>query len=388
MNKEIMITVKTNRNNEVQINVLRLPVLILVIILMSACAPSTTQIADQAANVANGTDIPNAADSATATFTTIPTNTPIPPAVLVDGWESASVSTVCLDIVQIYTDVKEGFSIQAVDDTASRLLGRMGLQAVKPGETCDAKLTIEFTAKSKSSDYGSAGKCYSGATATVQMSFSAEGCPTLNPDPFSVSTGTPYFLYAGCAKEPSGAPFYEIISEGLVRNMLQIWGKPALLAGIVDSDVEVRLETAWITISPEARAAGIETSDMVAILIPAVENDHATTQCWYNAGAAAALALGDLANEEKEFAADIIPILTEALLPLSCKSIEAERALYDLGPDAIDAVPALIEKLRLYLSMNVDENYAQSVASTLTEITGQEFDIDADAWEEWWGSQD
>ncbi|MEJ2605420.1 MAG: hypothetical protein P8Z41_01965 [Anaerolineales bacterium] len=80
--------------------------------------------------------------------------------------------------------------------------------------------------------------------------------------------------------------------------------------------------------------------------------------------------------------------MTEALLPLSCKSIEAERALYDLGPDAIDAVPALIEKLRLYLSMNVDENYAQSVASTLTEITGQEFDIDADAWEEWWGSQD
>ncbi len=220
MNKEIMITVKANKNARVQINVLRLPVIILVVILMSACAPSTTQIADQAANVANGTDIPNAADSATATFTTIPTNTPIPPAVLVDGWESASVSTVCLDIVQIYTDVKEGFSIQAVDDTASRLLGRMGLQAVKPGETCDAKLTIEFTAKSKSSDYGSAGKCYSGAAASVQMSFSAEGCPTLNPDPFSVSTGTPYFLYAGCAKEPSGAPFYEIISEGLVRNML------------------------------------------------------------------------------------------------------------------------------------------------------------------------
>ncbi|MEJ2608434.1 MAG: hypothetical protein P8Z41_17450, partial [Anaerolineales bacterium] len=245
MNKEIMITVKANKNARVQINMLHLPVIILVVIVMSACAPSTTQIADQAANVANGTDIPNAADSATVTFTTLAVN-----------------------------------SMVSLASHAS------------PG----------FTAKSKSSDYGSAGKCYSGATATVQMSFSAEGCPTLNPDPFSVSTGTPYFLYAGCAKEPSGAPFYEIISEGLVRNMLQIWGKPALLAGIVDSDVEVRLETAWITISPEARAAGIETSDMVAILIPAVENDHATTQCWYNAGAAAALALGDLANEEKEFA--------------------------------------------------------------------------------------
>jgi hypothetical protein len=132
---------------------------------------------------------------------------------------------------------------------------------------------------------------------------------------------------------------------------------------------------------------GVETSDMISILIPAVENDHATTQCWYNAGAAAALALGDLVNEEKELAADIIPVLTEALLPISCKSIEAERSLYNIGPEAMDAVPTLIEKLRSYLSMNVDENYARSVASTLTEITGQDFDIDADAWEDWWTSQ-
>jgi hypothetical protein len=387
MNKEIKITVKTLKDIKIQINMLRLPVLLLVVLLMSACAPSTTQFADQVAHSANGTDVPDATDSATATFTAIPTNTPIPPSIQVDGWESAAISTVCLDIIQIYTDVKEGFSIPAIDETASRLLGRMGLQAVKSGEICDATLSIEFTAKTKSADYGSAGKCYSGASASVQVTLSAEGYPTLSPDPYSVSTGPPYFLYTECAKDPSGAPFYEIMSKALVRNLVQIWGKPALLAGIVDEDVEVRVGTARITISPEARAVGIETSDMVSILIPAVENDHATTQCWYNAGAAAALALGDLANEEKELAVDIIPVLTEALLPLSCKSIDAETSLFNLGPEAIDAVPALIEKLRTYLSMNVDENYARNVAGTLTEITGQDFDIDADAWEDWWEAQ-
>ncbi len=362
-------------------NLIRLSVILLVVFLMSACASSTAQITNPAANDTNG------AVSSTATATVLPTNTPIPPPVQVDGWESAAVSTVCLDITQTYTDVNEDFSIPAFEQTASRLLGRMGLLVVKPGEDCDATLSIAFTARSKSADYGSAGKCYSGAAASGQVTLSAEGYPTLSPDPYSVSTGTPYFLYTECAKEPSGAPFYEIISEVLVRNLLQIWGKPALLAGIVDEDVEVRFETAAITISPEARAAGIETSEMVAILIPAVENDHATTQCWHNAGGAAALALGDLAGEDSNLTGDIVPVLIEALLPLSCKSIAAESSLYNLGPEALEAVPSLIEKLRLYLSMNVDENYALSVASTLTEITGQDFGIDAVAWEEWWAAQ-
>ena len=160
-----------------------------------------------------------------------------------------------------------------------------------------------------------------------------------------------------------------------------------MLAGIVDEDVEIRLETAGLTVSPEARAVGVETSEMVSILIPALENDHAATQCWYSAGGAAASALGSLAEDEKEFAADIIPVLTEALLPLSCKSIYAERSLYSLGPEAMDAVPVLIEKLRSSLRTYADENYALHVASTLTEITGQDFGIDADAWEEWWASQ-
>jgi len=387
MKKEIKGTSKSLKDARVQINILHLPVALLIVFLMSACTSSTAQIEDQPTNVAIGTDAPNAADSATATFTVVPTNTPMPPPVQVDGWESAAVSTVCLDIIQTYTGVNEDFSIPAFEQTASRLLGRMGLLVVKPGEACDATLTIEFTARAKSADYGSAGKCYSGAAASGQVTLSAEGYPTLRPDPYSVSTGTPYFLYTECIKEPSGAPFYEIISEVLVGNLLHIWGKPALLAGIADEDVEVRLETAGITNSPEARAVGIETSDMVAILIPAVENDHETTQCWYNAGGVAARALGDLAGEDSDLAGDIVPVLIEALLPLSCKSIDAESSLYDLGPDALEATPALIGKLRRYLSMNVDENYALSVAGTLTEITGQDFGIDADAWEEWWVSQ-
>ncbi len=370
-----------------KINFIRLPVILLVVFLMSACASSTAQTDNQAADAANGTDLPNPANASTATATAVPTNTPIPPPVQVDGWESAAVSTVCLDIIQTYTDVNEDFSIPAFEKTASRLLGRMGLLVVKPGEACDATLTIEFTARSKSADYGSAGKCYSGAAASGQVTLSAEGYPTLSPDPYSVSTGTPYFIYTECAKEPSGAPFYQVISEVLVGNLLHIWGKPALLAGIVDEDVEVRLETAGITISPEARAVGIETSDMVDILIPTVENDHATTQCWYNAGGIAARALGDLADEDSDLAGDIVPVLIEALLPLSCKSIHAEGSLYDLGPKALEATPTLIEKLRKYLSMNVDENYALSVAGTLTEITGQDFGIDAVAWEEWWATQ-
>jgi hypothetical protein len=162
-----------------------------------------------------------------------------------------------------------------------------------------------------------------------------------------------------------------------------------LLAGLADEDVYMRIGAVRTTISPEAKEAGIEASDMASILIPVLENDDQTTDCWsaMSPGAIAALALGDLASEERELIPVIVPVLEQALLPLTCKSFNAESSLYSLGPEAIEAVPTLIKRLRLYLSMNVDEFYAQGVADTLTEITGQDFGTDANAWEEWWASQ-
>jgi hypothetical protein len=275
-----------------------------------------------------------------------------------------------------------------IEITASRLLERLGLRTVGPGDACDATLTLKITAKAIQGDYGKAGKCYAGSSVTSQASLSAKEYPALEAEPFSTYDGVPLFLEK-CAKEPTGAPFYVTFSRALMITLLQIWGKPVLPAGLVDQDVEVRIAAVEAVTSPEARAAGLETSEMVSLLIPAIENDNQATSCLYPhaSGARAVTELANLASEEEDLTPTVLPIIQESLLPLTCKTGYAQTALYDLGPAALETVPTLIQLLRLYLKPGVDENYARSVSDTLSHITGQDFGIDADAWQQWWDSQ-
>lgn len=331
---------------------------------------------------------PSPTPTSTLTPTPAPTSTPTLLPVSARGWESATLSSVCLEIQQTFTNVQGDFSVP-IEITASRLLKRMGIQPMSPGEACDATLTINITARARQGNYDNSGKCYSSSSITSQAILTAQGYPTLEAEAFSENAGIPVFL-EHCAKEPAGAPFYETFSRALMDSLLKIWGKPALLAGLADQDVEVRIGAVQAVTSPEARAAGLETSDMVSLLIPAIENDYQATDC-LDPGASgpyAITALRALADEEKDLLPTVVPVMEEALLPISCKTYPALDALHNFGPAAIETVPTLIQLLRSYLRPNIDENYARSVSAALVEITGEDFGIDADAWQQWWDSQE
>lgn len=243
-------------------------------------------------------------------------------------------------------------------------------------EDCDAQLSIDFTAQALSGNYQDIGRCYTGATTTSQAILAAEGHPRLNTASYAVTEEPHFVAFAyDCAEEPTGAPFYMTSSGALLGNLLQIWGQPALHAGLAEQNPEVRLGVVMAVERYEAKAAGLETSDIVFILMQAFQNDDQANQCWVSGNAA--FALGRLGAAAK----DAVPVLEQAILSSTCAEINAILALEDIGPAAREAVPTLIHVLR-----SGSEARADLAAEALMRITGQAFGLDADAWQDWWDS--
>jgi len=63
---------------------------------------------------------------------------------------------------------------------------------------------------------------------------------------------------------------------------------------------------------------------------------------------------------------------------------QAMLSLGEIGPEAIEAVPFLIDALR---EATVDWEW-ETVIAALTATTGQDFGKDADAWQQWWEDQE
>jgi hypothetical protein len=354
-------------------------------VLITACAPTSEQLASQTttaqtATAALWTNTPTATSTSTPTRTptptSSPTSTPTSLPIQAHGWETATLHALCLDVTQTFTNMEGDFSLP-IDETISRLVGRIGIQTTQPGSMCDATLTLDVTAQPLSANYGEMGRCYSGASVTSQAILSSEGFPDLKTAPYSV-TETPFFLILSnnCATEPTGAPFGFTSSGALLGTLLQIWGQPALLTGLADADREVQLGVVYAVKEPEARTAGLGTDDIVSILTLAFQGDNQDPYCWVSGNAS--IALGELGAAAKS----AIPVLEEAALSSTCKNGDAILALEHFGPAAREAVPTLIQVMK-----SGDDYLAEISADALKAITGQNFGQDAEAWQEWWDSQ-
>jgi hypothetical protein len=362
----------------------RLPRLVLIGLLLTACVPTSEGVRSPAADTqlaptATRTKPPTATSTSkpthTPTNTSAPTSTGTPLPITAPGWESVGLHTVCLQIDQTYTNVEGDFSLP-MDALISRVLARMGLETMGAGDECDAQLSIEFTAQALSETYNNLGRCYTGATTTSRAMLTAEGDQRLNTAPYTVTEEPHFIAFAyDCAEEPNGAPFYMTSSGAVLGNLLQIWGQPALHAGLAEQNPEVRLGVVMAVERYEAKAAGLETSDIVFILMQAFQNDDQANQCWVSGNAA--FALGRLGADAK----DAVPLLEQAILSSTCAAVDAIIALEDIGPAAREAVPTLIHVLR-----SGSEARADLAAEALRRITGQAFGLDADAWQDWWDS--
>jgi hypothetical protein len=319
--------------------------------------------------------------TATLTPTPTPTSTPTPPPVQARGWESAAIAAVCLEVQQTYTNVEGEFSLP-LEPIVIRLLQQVNIQAVRPGSLCDASLTIQVTAEALGATYNDIGRCYSGTSVNSRATLVAEGYNPLKTAPYSVYEAPWFLIFSNdCQKEPSDAPFDESATATLLGNLLQIWGKPVLLAALGDESDDVRRSVIHAIKEPEARAAGLETDDIVSLLIMAFHDESC------DISDLAAMALGDLGPAAK----DAVPDLHQALMSsgeTECGMMYGTYSLINtlgkIGPASREAIPDLIQMLET----EEDEFITEEIVSALRKITGQNFGTDASAWQEWWDSQE
>lgn len=363
-----------------------------------------------------------------------PTPTPTPLPVQFPGWEGITVHTLCLEVEQSYPEIEGGLS-QPIAETATRILARLGLQAVTGEVPCEATLTFTLTSQALAADYAAPGagtnpihRCYTGAEVTGGVTLAVTGqapltVPVDGSHPASGATSQ-------CSEQPADAPFDRAWSDALVDGLAQLWGIEVLVQALGDGKWLLREAAAQVlghmgSEAVEAVPALIEAlgdgegavrmaaaealekigSDSVPALIQALRDDDWHVR--YEAAGVlrkfgleegvvpaliealrdknervrrvAAEALGEIGPEE-----GVVPALAQALGDGAWDvRYAAAQALRDIGPEATEAVPALIQALGDRTKVVRSE-----AAEALESITGRHFGQDADRWQQWWEEQE
>lgn len=159
----------------------------------------------------------------------VPTPTPIPiTSLLTSG--GLTVHTLCLQVAPFRTDT-QNVPDQAIEETALRILSKMGIEVVAPGSPCDATLTLSFSGTARSAKY-TTGSCYTAAEASGEMTISFPGLE----DVFAFrlqGVYPPADLISGCPS-PSQAPFSQAWGEALIRGLARLWGPTVYVYGLGD----------------------------------------------------------------------------------------------------------------------------------------------------------
>lgn len=75
-----------------------------------------------------------------------------------------------------------------------------------------------------------------------------------------------------------------------------------------------------------------------------------------------------------------LQVLIQALDSSQYRQTAAAEAVEEIGPDAVEAVPGLIQMLT-----ECEYGVAcEAAAEALREITGQDFNRDTARWQQWW----
>ena len=278
-----------------------------------------------------------------------PTPTPLP--VQAPGWEGTTVEAYCLAVEQNFPKVPpelEEVGTPHIQETTERVLGRLGLRAVT--ESCEATLAISMTGQALSADYLNAGTCYSGASVTGEMLLSGEGYSPIVL-PISVTHDPPLAITsAEFCKEPWGAPFLVVWPQALLEGLAQLWGPRVPIAAMTDKE--------WTVSTAALRlvSGGEPVEGAVPAIIEVLEADGGL-----NVREEAARALGRIGAEE-----GVIPALMRVMEDKGEYDGVRGAAIHGLmllGPDAAEAVPALIKIL--------DKERFSSLSSDAARALGQ-----------------
>ena len=449
-------------------------------LLLASCGPAPTPTAVPAR-------IPVPTDTPTPTPAWPPLPALAAPRVQAPEWEGAAVEVICVEVIEAGEPL--GLSDE-VTEVARRLLTDVGLQVAAEGQVCDATLTISLEGTPLSGQYEGLGTCYTGAKLEGEMTLAAPGLETLTL-PISSSDRVEGGITWSegseppCAPEPEGAPFGRIWQRDLLDNLMTLWGPRLLVPALWDGNNRVASVA-----KAELRGRGAE-EEVVLFLIHLLTD----TRSWMRGLAAESLgeigppakqaipylihtvaasdpdvaesalqALAAIAREDvgpdaaswEQWWADVSPriealeesepdvaTLAESLDdPVTLVACTAAHELVQMGPDAAEAMPALVaaldrEDVELRLSvvhalgnmvpdaipglvqaLGDDEEAVVRAAAehlgqmgpealeavpaliqclghldgaaevwchdALMAITGEDFDIDAERWLQWW----
>ncbi|TET84797.1 MAG: HEAT repeat domain-containing protein [Anaerolineales bacterium] len=373
--------------------------------------------------------------SPTPTPTMGTTPTPLP--LQASGWGGVTVQTICLEVEQSFPEMPpelKDVATPKISETTQRILGELGLQFVD--DSCDATMVITMTGQAIAEEYQGIGRCYEGAQVNGEILLTASGRTPLT---LSISSSHPppsMVSYEQCNKELFEAPFSLVWPQALLDGLTQLWGPQVPIAAMWDEE--------WIVSTAALSLLGsIEPVEGIApALIQILESDE-----WYMVRANAARALGGMGAEEGVIPA-LIQVLEDEHEDDSVRGVAAV-ALMQIGPEAAEAVPVLIQVLTdendFWLSPLAAQALAQigpettevfsalvraleegnssiretaaealgqigpevmesvpaliqvlgdeyafvreAAAEALTAITSQDFGEDAGAWQEWWEEQ-
>ena len=326
----------------------------------------------------------------TATPTSTPTPAPSPTATVLP---LEAFETICLEVEQSYPDVEDEV-YQYIAEWVERILTGCGLTVVTEGASCDASLAFDLTLKPLGAAYtGASGRCYTGAEVDGEMVLTIPERATLTL-PISWREPTAKGIIGSCPS-PAHAPFFETWSKAVLAGMADLWGARIPIQALEERHEVIR-EAAATTLGDIGPREGV-----VPALIGALEDESAVVKM------AAIDALGKIGPEPGVVSAltqvlegqninvnnaviralgkmgageGVVPALIEVLKDKSApERVEAALALGEIGPDAMDAVPTLIEALDWWMS--------DTAAKVLRQIIGQDFGKDATLWKKWWQSK-
>ena len=269
--------------------------------------------------------------SPTPTPTTGPTPTPLP--LQASGWEGVTVQTICLEVEQSFPEMPpelKDVATPKISETTQRILGELGLQFVDV--SCDATMVITMTGQAIAEEYYGIGRCYEGAKVNGEILLTGSGRTPLTVS-INLSHPPPSMISSEhCNKAPFDAPFSLIWPQALLNGLTQLWGPQVPIAAMWDEE--------WIVSTAALNLLGsIEPVEGIApALIQILESDEL-----YMVRANAARALGGMGAEEGVIPA-LIHVLEDEYEDDSVRG-GAAVALMQIGPEAAEAVPVLIQVL-------------------------------------------
>lgn len=285
-------------------------------------------------SIAESTPLPQTAEP---TAKVEPTAT-LPP-LQVSEMSGVTVRSLCLEVEEYYPQISEEFSTH-LPLHISGILSNMGFQIVGPGQPCDAALTFHITAEFISGAYQIFGECFTAYSGDIYVTLVSQRNAQEFVTGHDFRTEPAGAVVEGyCYKDASDAAIALMGKDdqgkyeaAFVNVLVELWGPRALIPVL-----------GWNTYATPATAILVESGSLfVPELSRVLDDDDRNTQ------QQAALALGMI------------------------------------GPEAEQAIPALIE---LAEGCNDPARCTNVYTVALEEITGLDLGRNADTWRYWWGKQ-